>query len=212
MTGASSVGCPSTLRSVRGNCLNLSAQETCTDGRASMFEDELGRIWLSCADENYQMSCATQREIVCTAAGNQHGYVCTLEGRPLCRIQCLGTGDMSRYRSQPPVSRPSRPITTLRIRRRRETSSDRRVGVVSPRGRSTAQQHRQTKGSNFNSDSPKLTKPSMRHLVQGHSGSVMALAVFEGTHEYVTAGYDRCGISTTIRHFLLVFDARAWSL
>lgn len=29
--------------------------------------------------------------------------------------------------------------------------------------------------------------------MRGHSGSVMALAVFEGMHEYVTGGYDRCG-------------------
>lgn len=34
-------------------------------------------------------------------------------------------------------------------------------------------------------------KASVTRLVQGHSGSVMALAVFEGVPEYVTAGYDR---------------------
>lgn len=80
----------------------------------------------------------------------------------------------------------------VRTHRRRETSSDRRVGAVSPRGRSASpQQQHQSQGSRFDGYSPRSKKPSVRHLVRGHSGSVMALAVFGGVDEYVTAGYDR---------------------
>lgn len=35
------------------------------------------------------------------------------------------------------------------------------------------------------------TNMAVTALVRGHYGSVLALAVFEGLNEYVTAGHDR---------------------
>lgn len=75
----------------------------------------------------------------------------------------------------------------------REPSSDKRVRAVSPRGRGATQQldpggNGDSMGSNRD-EGPE--KACVTPLVQGHYGSVMALAVFEGVSEFVTAGYDR---------------------
>lgn len=73
--------------------------------------------------------------------------------------------------------------------------------AVSPRGRSQPQQTEHAgNGSGFSSNGDKRSKQaSVTPLVQGHSGSVMALAVFEGVPEYVTAGYDRCNCITNMK-------------
>ncbi len=69
------------------------------------------------------------------------------------------------------------------------------MGAVSPRGRHALQPFFPAPSSGFNSfsgfDNSSSRAASVRSLVQGHTGSVMALAVFEGMQEYVTAGYDR---------------------
>lgn len=80
----------------------------------------------------------------------------------------------------------------------RECSPDRRVGAVSPRGRNVPQQREKPQGGGLEVGSgaaynniPDSKKASVSQLVRGHTGSVMALAVFEGTQEYATGGYDR---------------------
>lgn len=153
------------------------------------------------------MSYASRGAKVCTAAGKQHRSWNILKER--CRQRasvpstCISNG--ARSGTILTFSPPRFPSTTttgrrmcpLRTRRCREVSSDRRVGSVSPRGRSMSPHQHQAEGGSFSSDRLVSVKPSVRHLVQGHSGSVTALAVFEGMHEYVTAGYDRCGCATS---------------
>lgn len=139
----------------------------------------------------------------------KHRYWCTFSRGGDVRLSLMPQSSMGKrfgpcFRSHP----PSHPLFHAhhnryrpgprRTRRCRDPSSDRRVGAVSPRGRSVSpQQEHQPQAGSSDRFSPRSKKPSVRHLMQGHSGSVSALAVFEGMHEYVTAGYDRWVVALT---------------
>lgn len=113
---------------------------------------------------------------------------------------CLRKGALSRITPAPTLSS-------------RESSSDRRLGAVSPSGRrSIPQQREKPVGGNFGIGSGAVyknnpaSKALVTQLVRGHTGSVMALAVFEGMQEYATGGYDRCSPCQTLYICLVIFS------
>lgn len=72
----------------------------------------------------------------------------------------------------------------------RDASPDERAQSVSPReGRQ--QPDAEDGGLAYDGSSSNSRKAEVTPLVRGHYGSVLALGVFEGLQEYVTAGYDR---------------------